>query len=87
MAQAASARLVELRYIQQLVNKMIQLNNIVNQVVTALDGLGSSDESATADKILAAAGVAVYANDTDDTLTSEAVTALKALDWAYAPES
>lgn len=86
MAIKCSARRIKLQYAQQLLAQLVALNEQTLITATALAGLSVADIGDTANRILGAAGVATYSADTDDTITSELVTMLKAIDWAWATE-
>ena len=81
-ATKCSARLVKLRAIQQMVNKMIELNNEAARVDAIL---GVGDAGASAILILAAGGDATP--HAANTLSAATIVLINALDWAYLAES
>ncbi len=88
MTDKCSERRPYLRAIIQMMNKLNQANEDASRIETLSgDAPGSVDTSALMANILAGAGaVGGYSADGDNTLTSEIVQALKALDWAYEAE-
>jgi len=78
MAMKCSARLVELRAIQQVVNKMIEINNAAARAEDIL-----SNSGATAQLLLNAAGP----YGTSNSLSDKADDLIRALDWSWVAES